>query len=88
MEGGRSLPVDAKAALKGRLPALAARIRRSLKPKRVMAITEELTPVVEDILALGLGCPVMLDHGKPFRLDGAGGKNGAVREALAISASG
>jgi len=90
MEGGGSLPVDAKAALKGRLPALASRIRRSLKPKRVMAITEELTPVVEDILALDLGCPVMLDHGKPFRLDGAGGKNGAVllREALAISAGG
>jgi hypothetical protein len=88
MEGGGSLPVDAKAALKARLPALATRIRRSLKPKRVMAITEELAPVVEDILALDLGCPVMSDHGKPFRLDGAGGKNGAVllRVALAISA--
>jgi hypothetical protein len=90
MEVGDSLPADAKATLKGRLPALATRIRRSLKPKRVMAITEELTPVVEDILALDLGCPVMLDHGKPFRLDGARGKNGAalLREALAISAGG
>jgi len=84
LEGGGSLPVDARAALKGRLPALATRIRRSLRPKRVMAITEELAPVVEDILALDLGCPVMLDHGKPFRLDGAV----LLREALAISAGG
>jgi len=90
MEGGGSLPADAKAALNGRLAALATRIRRSLKPKRVMAIAEELAVVVDNILALDLGCPLMLDHGKPFRLEGVGGKNGALqlREALAISARG
>jgi hypothetical protein len=78
------------ALLAGRLQTVATRIRRSLKPKRVMAITEELAPVVEDILALDLGCPVVLDHGKPFRLEGGGGKSAAerLREALAISASG
>jgi hypothetical protein len=55
-----------------------------------MAITEELAPVVEDILALDLGCPVVLDHGKPFRLEGGGGKSAGerLREALAISAAG
>ena len=90
MEGGGSLPADAKAALNGRLAALATRIRRSLKPRRVMAIAEELAVVVDNILALDLGCPLMLDHGKPFRLEGVGGKNGALqlREALAISARG
>ncbi len=77
----------ANAALKERLPAVAIRIRRSLKPKRVMAVTEDLTPIVEDILALELGCPVMLDHGKPFRLESGAGENSALwrlRESLAI----
>jgi hypothetical protein len=78
------------ALLAGRLQTVATRIRRSLKPKRVMAVTEELAPVVEDILALDLGCPVMLDHGKPFRLEGRGRDKAGerLREALAISASG
>lgn len=80
----------AAALLSKRLQPLATRIRRSLKPKRVMAITEELAPIVEDILALDLGCPLVLDHGKPFRLGGSAGESVAerLREALAISASG
>jgi hypothetical protein len=78
------------ALLAGRLQTVATRIRRSLKPKRVMVVTEELAPVVEDILALDLGCPVVLDQGKPFRLGSSAGKSAAerLREALAISASG
>jgi hypothetical protein len=78
---------EATALLKKRLREVAIRIRRSLKPKRVMAVTEELTPIVEDILALDLGCSVMLDDGKPFRLDGDHGGSGAMRlrEAIALS---
>ena len=74
-----------QAALKKRLAAVATRVRRSLKPKRVMAITEALAPVVEDVLALDLGCPVLLDHGRPFRLESYAGENGAarLREVLA-----
>ncbi len=73
-----------------RLQIVATRIRRSLKPKRVMAVTEELAPVVQHIVALDLGCPVVLDYGKPFRLDGSGGERAGerLREALAISAAG
>lgn len=80
----------AAALLTRRLQTVATRIRRSLKPKRVMAVNEELAPVVEDILALDLGCPVVLDHGKPFRLESSAGKSVGerLREALAISASG
>ncbi len=72
-------------ALKNRLAAVATRIRRSLKPKRVIAVTEGLTPVVEDVLAMDLGCPVLLDNGKPFRLETHPGENGVarLREALA-----
>jgi hypothetical protein len=85
MEGGGSLPAGALAALKGRLAAVATRIRRSLKPKRVMLITEQLSPLVDDIFAVNLGCPVLLDHGKPFWLESRAGENGVgrLREALA-----
>jgi hypothetical protein len=84
MEGASSLPVEVQRALKARLPAVATRVRRSLKPKRVMAVTEALAPVVEDIVALDLGCPVLLDRGKPFRLMNSAGQNGPerLREAL------
>ena len=87
LESDGSARANAKAALKARLAVVAIRIRRSLKPKRVMAVTEQLTPVVEDILALDLGCPVMLDQGKPFRLESGTGENSALwrlRESLAI----
>ena len=61
---------EVKTLLKKRLPVVATRIRRSLKPKRVTAITANLLPVVKDVLALDLGgCPVLLDGDKPFRLD-------------------
>ena len=81
---------EAAALLAKRLETVAIRIRRSLKPKRVMLVTEELGPVVVDILALDVGCPVLSDHGKPFRLERGAGENGAVRlrEAIATSAGG
>lgn len=84
MEGASSLPAEVQGALKARLPALATRVRRSLKPKRVMAVTEALAAAVEDIVRLDLGCPVMLDRGKPFRLEKSPGENELerFREAL------
>jgi hypothetical protein len=90
LESAGTLQADAPAAMKKRLAAVATRIRRSLKPKRVMAVTEELAAVLDDILALDLGCPVLLDQGKPFRLESRAGENGMarLREAIAISASG
>ena len=90
LDGELQQGTETTALLTKRLQPVATRIRRSLKPKRVMAITEELMPVVECILALDLGCPVLLDGGKPFRLESGAGKDVAVRlrEALAISTSG
>jgi len=90
LEAEGSLQADAPAALKKRLAAVATRIRRSLKPKRVMAVTEELTAVLDDILAMDLGCPVLLDHGKPFLLESRTGENPVTRlqEALAASNAG
>jgi hypothetical protein len=54
-----------------RLAAVAVRIRRSLKPKRVVLISWALEATIEKIAAMQLGCPVVLDGGKPFALDGA-----------------
>jgi hypothetical protein len=59
---------DAANLLREHLPALASRIRRSLKPKCVMLVTEMPQEVVQDILALDLGCEVILNGGKPFAL--------------------
>ncbi len=85
LEDERNLKGGIQAALKKRLAAVAARIRRSLKPKRVMAITEELAVVLDDIVAMDLGCPVLLDHGKPFLLES---ENGAARLREALAAAG
>jgi len=84
MEGASTLPAEVQGALKARLPVLATRVLRSLKPKRVMAVTEALAAAVEDIVRLDLGCPVMLDRGKPFRLEKSPGENELerFREAL------
>ena len=76
---------EAAALLKKRLPVVASRIRRSLKPKRVTAITANLSGVVKDILAFDLGgCPVLLDGDKPFSLDLERERNAVqrLREAL------
>jgi hypothetical protein len=56
------------------LPLAAARIRRSLKPKRVVLISAELQPVAGKLKASALGCPVLLHLDKPFEItknDGA-----------------
>lgn len=59
---------DASTLLREHLPAVASRIRRSLKPKRVILVTEMPLEVVQDILALDLGCEVILNDGMPFAL--------------------
>lgn len=71
--------------LREHLPAVASRIRRSLKPKRVMLVTELLQSVVEDIVSLNLGCPVLSNDGKPFVLDATVGSAQVLefRELLA-----
>jgi hypothetical protein len=77
------------ALLAERLPAVASRIRRSLKPRRVILFTEPLEPVVHHILVLDLGCPVVLNSGKPFVFGAAGDSDlSQFREQLSGAASG
>ena len=88
IESAHSRPAELQSTLKARLAAVATRIRRSLKPKRVMAVTEALTLVVEDVVLLDLGSPLLLDNGKPFRLGNFAGAAGIERfkEVLAGAA--
>ena len=73
--------------LEQRLAAVAVRIRRSLKPRRVVLISRVLEPIVTKIAALQLGCPLVLDEGKPFALDGPdrGRAKARIREAVAAA---
>jgi hypothetical protein len=64
---GRTAP-DLTTLLCEHLPSVVSRVRRSLKPRRVMLVTEVPPTVVEDILSMNLGCPVVLDQGRAFRL--------------------
>lgn len=76
--------------LAGRLPVVASRIRRSLKPRRVILVTEALQPVVQNILALDLGCPVVLNKGKAFVFGTAGSESdiSLLCGSVSISANG
>jgi hypothetical protein len=60
---------NAAALMMQRLAAVGARIRRSLKPKRVVLISSSLEPVLQAIQALELGCPIVLNSGKPYAFE-------------------
>src|ERR1700731_4319906 len=59
-----------RALLESRLPALLARIRRSLRPKRVVPISRTLDSVLTSMTEAELGCLRLLDDGKAFALNG------------------
>lgn len=63
---GRTAP-DVTTLLGEHLPSVVSRIRRSLKPKRVILITDVPPGIVQDLLSMNLGCPMVLDEGRPFR---------------------
>jgi hypothetical protein len=75
--------------LEQQLPALFTRIRRSLKPRRIVLASGALEPVAERFMESDLGCPIVLDNGKPFALEGAdpGPAILRLRTALAEPAS-
>src|SRR5712664_4650384 len=70
-----------------RLAAVAVRIRRSLKPKRVVLISRALEAILDKFVALQLDCPLVLDDGKPFALDESDTQNAATRLRGAVGAS-
>jgi hypothetical protein len=52
-----------------RLPVVLARIRRSLKPKRLVPISQGLEQFLPVLNSGGLPCAILLDRQKPFALD-------------------
>jgi hypothetical protein len=84
---GDSIPAPVVTALmEQRLAAVAVRIRRSLKPKRVVLISRAFEAVLEKFAAQQLGSPLILDCGKPFAIEGASLQDGAARLREAVRA--
>ena len=75
---------DPQQLISSRLPAVLARIRRSLKPKRLVPISQALERFLPILNSGELSCAIVLDHQKPFALD-ADTKEAAdrLRETLA-----
>jgi len=69
------------------LPATLARIRRSLKPKRMALISRSLAFVVANFHSADLNCALSLDGGKPFALDGEDPQGAVERLRQTITAS-
>jgi hypothetical protein len=68
------------------LPAALARIRRSLRPKRVVLFSAELAKLAPKLRQVNLGCPIWPASGSPFLADTAPIERDclALREALGL----
>lgn len=78
-------PSSSKELLAGRFDSAITRIRRSLKPKRVVLISNLLTPLLAKFKAAELNCPLILDSGEPFALDSAESASAAGRLSKALA---
>ena len=90
LEASLSGPPSCDSLLLQRVTPVMTRIRRSLKPKRVALISELLAPLASRLSSVELGCPVILDGGKPFNLNASDFSIAAqrLREALTAAAGG
>ena len=69
--------------ISNRLAAVLARIRRSLKPKRLVPISQTLEQFLPALNSGGLPCAILLDQQKPFAVDVDTGESAnRLREAL------
>ena len=74
--------IESAALLAERVQPMARRIRRSLKPKRVVLISQALGPILDKLLALELGCPVVLELVE-FDSSASGNSVARLRDAFA-----
>lgn len=58
-----------RTAMENQLPRVLARIRRSLRPKRIALIAQSLDALLARFAASDLGATLLLDGGKAFALD-------------------
>ncbi|MGB9466370.1 MAG: hypothetical protein WBR10_14780 [Candidatus Acidiferrum sp.] len=69
LEAVRAGQPSCESLIAQRVSTVLTRIRRSLKPKRVILISELLASLAARLSSAELGCLVILDDGKPFGLD-------------------
>ncbi|MGB2625490.1 MAG: hypothetical protein WAK20_01765 [Candidatus Acidiferrum sp.] len=81
---GRLSPVEVQGLLDRQLASTLVRVRRSLKPKRVLLFSKELAGVASKFTEAATDCPVLSDNGMPFDLDEAtdSSRFTAFRQAL------
>jgi hypothetical protein len=79
-----------RTAIEKQLPLALARIRRSLRPKRIAVIAQSLDVLLARFAASEVGAALLLDGGKAFALDAAdpAAACARLREALAGNARG
>jgi hypothetical protein len=73
--------------LERRVPGTLARIRRSLKPKRVLLLSQDLASVQNRFTEAELNIPVFSDQNRPFQLPIDGASRDSFLRALASSAA-
>jgi hypothetical protein len=90
LETNEATRVSCQSLLAQRVSQVLTRIRRSLKPKRVVLISDSLAPLAARLSSGELGCPVILDRGKPFGLDSRDFSQAALdlRQALGLATAG
>jgi hypothetical protein len=90
LETGEAEPASYESLLAERVSRVLTRIRRSLKPKRAVLISDSLAPLAARLSSAELGCPVILDNGKPFGLDSSDFSGAALhlRQALGLATAG
>lgn len=71
-EAGR-VGADLAGAMVRRLPSVLKRLRGSLRPKRVVLISQELAPLAEELTKAAFGGEMVLDGSRPFDLSGVDG---------------
>jgi hypothetical protein len=81
----QSLGNNPQQVIANRFSSVLARIRRSIKPKRLVPISAALEQFVPILNSAELPCSILLDQGKPFTLDADTASEPAnrLREALA-----
>ncbi len=66
---GRLSPSEVLGLLERQLRHTLVRVRRSLKPKRVLLFSKEMGPLVSKIGETETECPILTDNGKPFEFN-------------------
>jgi hypothetical protein len=87
LEPSEAEKASSQSLLAERVSQVLTRIRRSLKPKRVVLISDSLAPLAARLSSAEAGCPVILDQGKPFGLDSGDFSRAAahLRQALGLA---